>query len=197
LRRFLLAVGATALAATSLAVGRADAGLFGCSYPTVTQPFAAWGDLTKYYLSPGGSFEGFTPWGLGGGASIVPGNESYYVRSGGDAYSLSLRGGAYGQSPFSCITGTDLKVRLFARSDTSAPLRVEVEVPSLLGLLRVVTSFTLATTPAWQPTTTIVNLANVLSLTSLSQANIAVRVVSPTGAAVEVDDVYIDPSWVD
>jgi hypothetical protein len=197
MKHLVLVASVAALAAASLGVGNAKAGLFGCSYPTITQPFAAWSDWTNYYLSPGGSFEGFTAWGLGGGASIRPGNESFFVRSASDSYSLHLSGSAYGQSPFSCITGTDLKVRMFARSDTSAPLRVQVMVPSLLGLLRVVTSFTLPTTPNWQPTNAIVNLANLLSLTNLSQSNIAVRVVSSNGEPVDVDDVFIDPHWND
>lgn len=197
-RRLFAVLGVTALAMTALGVGGAGAGLFGCSYPTVSKPFSTWGDWASYYLSPGGGFEpGTTPWKLAGGAAVAAGNEPFFANAPTDTRSLRLVSGATAQGPSSCIFGTDLKVRLFARSDTAAPLRVDITVPSALGLLRVVSSFTVPTTTDWQPTVTIVNLANLLSLTNLSQANISVRVSSATSASVQVDDVYIDPSWFD
>lgn len=195
-RRFLLAASVAALAIASFGVGGAGAGLVGCSFPALSQPFTAWGDYANYYLSPGGGFEG-AGWKLGGGAYATAGNESYYVNSAFDSHSLALPPGASGLSPYSCITATDLKVRMFVRSANSSPVRVDVVVPGVLGLLKVVASYDVATTPTWQPTEEIVNLANVLSLTDLSSANIAVRVVSTGFSSAQVDDVYIDPNWWD
>lgn len=192
----LLLLGASLLAAAAaLGAGQARAGLLGCAYPALSQPFASWGDTTMYYLDPGGSFEGSTtPWKLAGGAALAPGNESYYV-DGYGTQSLALSGGASALGPESCITGTDLKVRMFAESAGGAPLRVDVMVPSVLGLLEVATSFDVPTTTSWQPTTTIVNLANVLSLTDLDSVNLYLRLSSPTGAPVSVDDVFVDPEY--
>lgn len=198
MRRLFAVLGVTALAMTALGVGGAGAGLFGCSYPTVSKPFSTWGDWASYYLSPGGGFEpGTTPWKLAGGAAVAAGNEPFFANAPTDTRSLRLVSGATAQGPSSCIFGSDLKVRMFARSADSAPLRVEIMVPGALGLLRVVTAYTVATTPDWQPTISIVNLANVLSLTSLSTSNISVRLVAPSGSTVDVDDVFIDPTWFD
>jgi hypothetical protein len=183
---------AVALAAV-VGVGRADAGLLPCAYPTIMQPFAAWGDLAHYYLSPGGSFEN-SGWKLGYGANVVSGNETFFANSSSDSRSLQLSPGASAQGPYSCIGATDLKVRMFVRSDTSAPVRVDVVVPTLLGLLKTVGTYYVPTTPSWQPSQAIFNLGNVLSLLMLSGGNISVKVTAPNGTA-QVDDVYIDPSW--
>jgi hypothetical protein len=191
--RFATVLAVVALAVTALGVGRANAGLLGCNYPTVSQPFAAWGDLTRYYLSPGGGFES-SGWKLGSGATIVSGNESFFVNGPSDAHALTLAPGATAQSPYSCITALDLKVRMFVRSDTSAPVRIEVVVPTLLGLLKVATPITVQASPDWQPTKVIVNLTNLLSATMLGGSNIGVRVTAVGSAPVQVDDVFIDPS---
>jgi hypothetical protein len=181
-----------------MGVARAEAGLFGCSYPTVSQPFAPWNDYTGYYLSPGGHFEsGAAGWKLGGGAAVTNGNESFFVNAASDSHSLVIPAGGSAMSPFSCITGTDLKARFFAKSSNGAIVRVEVVVPSILGLVRVVTAFNVDTDTTWQPAATLVNLANVLSLTSLSSANIALRFVAPSGTVLQIDDVYVDPLWYD
>jgi hypothetical protein len=189
--------GVAALAAISFGAGGAGAGLFGCSYPSLSKPFVQWGDWSSYYLSPGGGFEAGTGWKFGGGAGVVSGNESFYANNHGDAQSVLLPAGASAQGPYSCIIATDLKVRMFVRSDTSSPVRVDVVVPSVLGLVKVVGSYTVATTPDWQPTRAIFNLGNVLSLTNLSSANISVRVTSTGSSSAQVDDVYIDPIWND
>jgi hypothetical protein len=194
LTRYATALAVVGLAAAALGVGRADAGLLGCAYPAVSQPFAAWGDLTKYYLSPGGGFES-SGWKFGSGASVVPGNESFYVNGGSDSHALTLAPGATAQSPYSCITALDLKVRMFVRSDANAPVRIDVVVPTLLGLLKVATPVTVQATTDWQPTSAIVNLANLLSATMLGGSNIGVRVTAVGSAPVQVDDVFIDPTW--
>jgi hypothetical protein len=183
-----------AASAATLGVGRADAGLLPCAYPAISQPFSAWGDLARYYLSPGGGFEN-GGWKLGYGASVVDGNESFYANSSADSRSLQLSRGASAQGPYSCIGATDLKVRMFVRSDTSAPVRVDVVVPTLLGLLQTVGTYYVPTSPDWQPSQAIFNLGNALSLLMLSGGNISVKVSAPN-ATTQVDDVYIDPSWL-
>jgi hypothetical protein len=198
LMRLAAALAVVVALAAIVGAARADAGLFGCSYPTVSTPFAAWNDFTGYYMSPGGHFENGAPgWKLGGGTAVGGGNESFFVNAASDSHSLVIPAGGSAMSPYSCITGTDLKARFFAKSSTGAVVRVEVVVPSILGLVRVVTAFNVDTDTTWQPSGTIVNLANVLSLTSLSSANIALRFVAPSGTVLQIDDVYIDPLWYD
>jgi hypothetical protein len=196
LMRLTAAISVAAAVVAVAGVGRADAGLFGCSYPALSTPFAAWSDFTAYYLSPGGHFEsGAAGWKLGGGAGVVGGNESFFVNGATDSHSLALPSGGAATSPYSCITGLDLKARFFVRSTSDTQVKVDVVVPSILGLVRVVTSFYVPAGPSWQPGDTLVNLANVLSLTSLSSANIALRFSVSGGPTVYVDDVYIDPIW--
>lgn len=196
--RAVLALALVVSVAAVSGVGRAEAGLFGCNYPTLSKPFAQWNDWTWYFLNPGGNFEGrswASTWKLAGGAAVVPGNEPFFVNDAADVSSLTLPAGATATGPASCIFGTDLKVRLFARSSDGSPLKVDVLVPAALGLVKVVTTFTVATGTEWQPTATIVNLANVLSLTTLSSANISLRFTALNGSTAQIDDVYIDPVW--
>ena len=183
---------AVALAA-AVGVGRADAGLLPCAYPTITQPFSAWGDLAKYYLSPGGGFENggwkFGLWRERGQ------RQRDVLREQPVRFAVTAAPpGASAQGPYSCIGATDLKVRMFVRSDTSAPVRVDVVVPTLLGLsahgrhlLRAHDAELAAGSQA------IFNLGNALSLLMLSGGNISVKVTAANGTA-QVDDVYIDPS---
>src|SRR4051794_34493597 len=48
--------------------------------PTLTQPFSEWADNALYTPLPGGNFEsGAAGWTLGGGASVVAGNEPFNI----------------------------------------------------------------------------------------------------------------------
>jgi len=70
-------------------------------------------------------------------------------------------------------------------------------VPALFGILRTAKTFYVGTSTDWQPTESVFNLLNVLSLTNLGTANISLRISSPSGASFQVDDVYIDPKfWI-
>jgi hypothetical protein len=192
-------VAVAVLAAGAIGVGRAQAGLLPCSYPNISQPFAQWGDFRHYYLQPGGDFEGWsTPWRLSGGAKITGGNESFYVNGPTDSRSLLIPAGASATGPSSCIWGlTDLSLRMFAKSSDGSALRVDVMVPALFGILRTAKTFYVGTSTDWQPTESVFNLLNVLSLTNLGTANISLRISSPSGASFQVDDVYIDPKfWI-
>ena len=58
-----------------------------------SQPFAQFGDYRNYTFGANGGLEnGSTGWSLGGG-QIVKGNESFYVHSFSDRYSLALSPG--------------------------------------------------------------------------------------------------------
>ena len=53
--------------------------------PAPKQAFSPWGDQRNYVLAPDGGFEaGAQGWELAGGATVVAGNESYYLNDAGD-----------------------------------------------------------------------------------------------------------------
>lgn len=192
------AITAVLLIGSLVGVGQAHAGTLGCNYPDLSQPFLAWGDSSAYYLDPGGNFEGWTtPWRLASGARLSSGSESFSA-AGGGTQSLYLPQGAWATGPASCIFGlTDHTLRMFARSATSAPLRVDVMVnalwlPLLGNVVTTATTFYVGTTPDWQPTQSVYNLLNLAALLNLSGNDIYLRLSAPAGP-VQVDDVFIDP----
>src|SRR4051812_20882012 len=92
--RFKLAAAVAALtlvAAMSALASSAQA----CSYSGAKQAFSQWGDRSNYVLAPDGGFEaGGSGWSLSSGATVVAGNESYYLNGTGDSKSLSLPAGS-------------------------------------------------------------------------------------------------------
>src|SRR3712207_6415083 len=93
MRRLVLAGCATVLASaaftSSASAGILTASATSCTNTPLTQPFRPWGDYAKYFMPPGGSFEGSTAgWTLSGGARVVAGNEPWKVRNGADARSM-------------------------------------------------------------------------------------------------------------
>lgn len=185
------------LAACALIVQPAQAGptlLPTCDAP-VSQPFQQWGDHSRYALVPGGSFEaGSLPWTLSGGARVVDGNEPFFVRSAGDRRSLLLPSGSSATTPSTCFTLGDWHLRFFAVNpgNQSATLRVTVVVRSLLGVLSILDGGTVAADGVWKPSPRIGLLAS--NLTSTLSGSIAFRFKPVgSGAAFQIDDVYLDP----
>ena len=114
--RFAALLIVTALAATGAFVSSAQAAT-GCGTRTVTTPFSRFGDANGYFLAPNGGFEnGSTSWSLSGGASVISGNESLYLRSASDRSSLKLPTGSVASSSFMCITKDDPSVRFVVRA---------------------------------------------------------------------------------
>ncbi len=123
---------ATALLALAVFAGSAQA----CSYSGAEKVFSPWGDQRSYVLAPDGGFEaGGSGWQLNRGATVVEGNESYYLNDAGDSKSLSLPAGSSAVSPPVCMALDTPSFRLVARNsgDPSSQLRVEA-VYRLLGL---------------------------------------------------------------
>ena len=84
-------------ALTCVAVFVSSGAAFAAQCPTQTsQPkFARWGDNARYFLVPGGSFEG-TPAQVGwtlSGATLTSGNEPFHINSAPDSRSLLVDGG--------------------------------------------------------------------------------------------------------
>jgi hypothetical protein len=200
-RATLVAVCASAL--LSLSCSAAQANLLSilpgsCGLEVESQPFASLGDANKYTLVPGGTFEsGAVPWTLSSGASVVTGNESYYVDGSSDHRSLSLPGGSSATSPAVCTSIYDPTLRLFVQNSGSASsrLRVEALYPALIGGVQAARLGDLTATSAWQPSPALaLTVTNLLATLSLQETAIAYR-FTPDDAIGKwrIDDVYVDP----
>ncbi len=195
--RWMVAV----VAAAALCVPVANAGLLttgSASYcdTSASQPFMPWGDSSSYVLTPGGNFEyGSVPWALGGGARVVSGNESYFVGGRRDNRSLLLPAGSSATTGTMCFALGDWHLRLFARNvgSSSGALRVTVIVPSLVGVLTVLDGGTISGDGSWRPSPRVqLLLCNVTSLIGTRAVAFRFTPVG-SGAAYQIDDVYLDP----
>lgn len=201
-RKWWALIGVAIVAALAFST-TATAGLIGtgsASYcdPYATKAFAAWGDSAYYASLFNGGFEnGSAGWTLAGGAKVVSGNEPFYISGDRrDTHSLLLPTGSSAYSGTVCFALGDWHLRLLARnvgSGTGA-LRVQVVVPSLLGgLLTVLDGGTVSGTGTWAPSPRLqLALCNVTSLLGTRAGAFRFTPVG-TGAAYQLDDVYLDP----
>ena len=200
-RRLALPAFLVCAALAAVAPSSASAGLLGtgeASYcdTSASQPFESWGDEAWYVLTPGGSFEsGAQPWALRNGAKVVSGNETFYVRSTSDTRSLYLPAGGSAISPSTCYALGHWHLRLFVKNvgTSSGSLHVDVVVRSLTGVLSVLDGGTIKGGGTWAPSPKIeLLLANVTSLLGNEAVSFRFQTVG-TGAAFQIDDVYLDP----
>jgi hypothetical protein len=200
-----------ALAATALAVPAASArsnGLIGdllggilapsCG-TTGTQVFSPWGDFANYFLAPNGGLEsGTTGWSVGGGASVVYGNQPF-LRSG--SHSLSLPSGSTAMSPTTCIGSGDLYVRMFGsdQGGTDSGLHVRVIWYGLLNKVLGISDFnTYDPGSSWSPTDKLSSSGGSLAVPLLPiVGSTSARIqLTPYGSGSRwlIDDLYIDPT---
>jgi len=167
----------------------------GCD-ATETQPFLPWLDAAQYVLAPGGAIDTDNgTWQLSGGAAVVPGNEPYFVHDVTDDESLSLPSGSAAVTSGFCMRLVDPTIRFFALNSGSplATLRVEVLFRDGLGaVLGRATIATLTASAEWEPTATILVLAN--ATVPLGTRSVQFR-FTPNGTrgAWQIDDLYVDP----
>jgi hypothetical protein len=192
--KLALVLGVAMLAASSFGAARARAGLLGCGNQTFTQPFAAWGDWSKYAIAPGGTFEGTTGWSLAGGAKVVSGNEPFFLHAGTDSRSLLLPPGSSATAPAVCLQTLSPAVRLVGSSSDGSAVRFATYTRTLFGLVPLGITGTIDLRPSWDASEKqSVLLQNVLSLTTLGTQNVIFR-FSPAGTAtVQIDDFFVDP----
>jgi hypothetical protein len=184
------------VATLALAFGAADtdksyaALLTGGSCGPATQAFAQFGDSRYYNFAPNGGLEfGSYGWSLAGGASVVRGNESYYLHSPFDSHSLALPEGATATTPLMCM-GTSSTVIRFVYKGTG-DLRVQVVERNLLGLVIGILDWTtIDGSSSWRPSPTVANLDSLLGLVGAS--TVQLKFTSLDGQS-QVDDVYVDP----
>lgn len=182
-----------ALLALTAFAGSAQA----CSYTGAEQVFAPWGDRHSYVLAPDGGFEaGGSGWSLSGGASVVAGNESYYLNDAADSRSLSLPAGSSAVSPPICMSLDTPIFRLLARNGGNPTSRLRVEaVYKLLGLVRTKTVSGVAAGASWAPTqqmSTVLTLSTIVGTLIPSAIQIRITPLDDRGAW-QVDDLYVDP----
>jgi hypothetical protein len=192
--------GVAIIAAFALAPA-AKASVFGggpASYcdPSSSQVFSRFGDSSYYARMMNGGFEnGNAAWLLSGGARVVPGNEPYYLSSNAsDGNSLLLPAGSTAYSGTVCFALGDWHLRLMMkRLSPTGGLRVQVIVPSVLGVLTVLDGGTVSGTTTWAPSPRLeLLLSNVVSL--LGTRAVAFRFTPVgVGASYQIDDVYLDP----
>jgi hypothetical protein len=213
-RRFGIALCA-ALAATALTVPIASAksakssglgdllGLIlnaNCS-SSGTQVFSQWNDFANYFLAPNGGLEsGSLGWSLGGGASVVNGNEPFYPTG---SHSLSLPSGSTATSGTTCIGKGDLYVRMFGadKGGTDSGLQVRVVWYGLLNKVLGITDFnTYGPGSDWAPTDKLSSSGGSIAIPLLPiLGSTSARVqLTPMGSGSRwlIDDLYIDPSCI-
>jgi hypothetical protein len=161
-----------------------------CSYPNAEQAFSHWNDNSYYELVPGGGFEGGgAGWTFEGGAEVVSGNESQFLNSPDDQYSLSLPYGATATSPPVCVDSSTPSFRLMAVNTGDAHSRLQVTVTYLLPEGASTRNASVRGDDEWAPT-------RALRLESNGNNELAARISftpKDEGGAWQVDDLYIDP----
>ena len=158
---------------------------------STSQPFAQFGDYRNYTFGANGGLEnGSTGWSLGGG-QIVNGNESFFVHSSSDRYSLALSPGDVSVSPNLCMGTTSTVTRFFVRSSDGGRVRVQVVLRNLLGqVLGVVQVSDVTAGSSWSAGPAILNLDSLLGLVGVSSIQLKFTELSGN---VQIDDLYIDP----
>jgi hypothetical protein len=197
--RFRLLALCAVTAVCAVSAGTAKAGLIqnliggGCG-PT-TNAFAQFGDSRSYDFASGFESNG-AGWTLAGGATIVAGNEPFYLHSSSDDSSLLLTDGASATSSALCFGLLNPGLRLVAVSPSgSGSLHVQLVVRGLLGgVLGVIDGGTYQVGSTWAPTELFATLGSQLNV--LVGAKTIQVVLSSTGGDVQVDDLYNDP-WLD
>jgi hypothetical protein len=203
-RRMWVAGVAAALAMLALVIpASSKADTLACDSPALSNPFSAFGDLDWYTQVPDGGFEaGASGWSLSSGANVVTGNESSYVGSPSDSYSLSVPAGEVAVSPGFCVDQTYPTFRFFAQKVTGgSELRVraryydgatmrEVDLAKLGGPKY--------SSGKWVLTPKL-NLASLIDLLTSGGRRDSLQLVFTAvsgpagGGSWQIDDVYVDP----
>jgi hypothetical protein len=197
--RWLLGILVAGVAALTV-VGPAQAGVLvssatDCDEQVFEQPFLPWADPANYVLAPSGTFEsGVGGWSLTGSASVVSGNESFYVHAAGESSSLSLPSGSRATSASMCVGIEHPTLRIFARNSGSllSTLKVEVLFEDAAGTVRALPIGLLAAGNQWQPSAVMPIVVNLLPLLPGEHTAVSFR-FSASGGTWKVDDVYVDP----
>jgi hypothetical protein len=189
------ALGASVLAALTLGVGSASAGVLGCNYGAGSEPFSQWGDYANYVPVQGGTFEGSTGWTLTGGAAVVGENNPFHLASATDTRSLILPPGSSATTPGVCLGVVTPTLRFVGYSSNGSAVHVALYTRTLFGLVQIPTTGDMNLSTSWGPSEVqYFLLQNVLGLVNLNSANIYFRFTPIGSATVHMDDVFLDPT---
>jgi len=164
----------------------------GCPTQPTAQRFLRWGDPGWYAPLPDSGFESATGWTLAGGATVVDGNEPFFIGSPADAHALSLPSGASAASTPLCLQVGSPTLRLLVRNQGAAAARLTVAaiVTDPLGVRRTITLASLVGSAQWAPSLPIAVLVDAGS--ALAPQPVSFR-FTPAGGRWTIDDVYVDP----
>jgi hypothetical protein len=188
-------IGVAASAVVALAVAPSAFGA--CDYQGGKRVFADWGDNHSYVLAPDGGFESdASGWSLSGGADVVAGNESHYLRSAGDRARLDLPDGSAATSPQICVALDTPVMRSMVRNtgDPTSRLRVEVTY-RLLGLVQTKVATDVHADDAWMPSSYIsptLGLSTIVGTVLPAAVQVTFQPLDARGDW-QVDDFYVDP----
>jgi hypothetical protein len=168
----------------------------GCNTPPTEQPFTRFGDSSYYALVSNGALEsGTVDWTLSK-ASVVSGNETFFVHSTRDTHSLSLPQGSSATTRAFCVGLDKPAMRFFSKSSGTgllSSLRVDVLFESSLGLTLSLPIGTISPHGAWDASPKLLIVANLLPLLPNQQTPVAFRFTPQGTGTWSVDDVYVDP----
>jgi hypothetical protein len=154
---------------------------------SLSQPFAAWGDLAQYALVPGGDGS-LTGWTLQAGATQTAGGPFDLSAS------LSLPKGAVATAPAACVNVPHPDARFFLQGSPGASVRVEAvyDIGKAQVAIPVGPPWRVQASASWQPSPAMEIHPTVIPALYGGAANITLRFVG-TGGTVQIDDVYVDP----
>jgi hypothetical protein len=182
----LAAVGAVFL----LAFGASNA-FASCSYSTEGKTFSQWNDPSYYVPAPNGGFEGGTVGWTLSGASLVSGNESFFLGGSSDTSSLSFRSGGSATSAAFCVDQGFPTFRFMTRSTSGFGALLRVDVIYLdngtTGTIGYVTAGS-----AWAPARTVALAIGRTSSGGIAASQVQLRFTAVEGS-FQIDDLYIDP----
>ena len=200
-RRLAAAVACAAVVTAACSVAGASAGLLGgggltpsCS-ENYSTPFARWYDYANYVSVPDGGFEGGgVGWKFTGGATVVAGNEPFYVARANDAKSLALGVDAAATSKPLCFGAGYPDFRFFSVATGGAPvIRVQVIYNGLLGVVGVLDGGAVVPGRSWSPTSSeSLLLGNVVAIAPLGTTSVSLK-FTVSGGTARIDDVFVDP----
>lgn len=164
-----------------------------CSAQPTAKVFFPWADVADYVPAPGGALESSAGWSLSNGASIVAGNEPFYVGDDADASSLRLAPGAVATTATMCVGIEHPTIRFFATSAfAGGSVSVEVLFETAWGDVASAPVGS-ALAGSWAPTAVMPVAASLLPLLPGSHTPVQFRFTSTGSGPITIDDVYVDP----
>lgn len=173
-----------------------------CVPDSISQQFLRWNDPLSYTSVRGGSMEDvlLPGWTLSS-ASVVAGNEPFYIRAKSDARSLHIAPGGSVQTATMCVGVDSITLRFFARSRNGllalppSRLKVEVLVETAKGEVLTLPLGVLSPGTTWRPSLPLPVIADLVPLLPGSKTPMAFR-FTPSGTSDWwIDDVYVDPRF--